>query len=102
MITSRSSPYPAISTASQMTLMRRGRPPLRSWITPVKGAASFASVTEDGTAAAADSGSLFRYDATDRQWIYNWGTSKADANKQFTIGVRLDDGQVYSTVISLR
>jgi hypothetical protein len=73
-----------------------------SWITPVKGAASFASVTEDGTAAAADSGSQFRYDATDRQWIYNWGTSKADANKQFTIGVRLDDGQVYSTGISLR
>ena len=37
-----------------------------------------------------------------RQWIYNWGTAKADANKQLTIGVRLDDGQVYSTVIGLR
>ena len=73
-----------------------------SWIVPVKGATTFAPVTEDGVTAAADSGSLFRWDGTDRQWIYNWGTSKADANKQFTIGVRLDDGQVYSAVIGLR
>jgi hypothetical protein len=73
-----------------------------AWIVPVKGATTFAPVTEDGVTAAADSGSLFRWDGTDRQWIYNWGTSKADANKQFTIGVRLDDGQVYSTVIGLR
>ena len=51
---------------------------------------------------AADSGSLFRSDGTDGQWIYNWGTAKTDANKQFTIGVRLDDGQVYSAVIGLR
>ena len=73
-----------------------------SWIVPVRGATTFAPVTEDGTTLAADSGSLFRYDATDRQWIYNWGTSKTNANAQFTIGVRLDDGQVYSTVIGLR
>ena len=71
-----------------------------SWIVPVKGATTFASVTEDGVTAAADSGSQFRWDGS--QWIYNWGTSKSDVNKQFTIGVRLDDGQVYSTLIGLR
>ena len=71
-----------------------------AWITPVKGAVSFAPVSEDGTGLAADSGSQFRWDGS--QWIYNWGTSKSDANKQFTIGVRLDDGQVYSAVIGLR
>ena len=73
-----------------------------SWITPLKGAVTFAPLTDEGTSVAADSGSLFRWDATDRQWIYNWATAKADANKQFTIGVRLDDGQVYSAVIGLR
>jgi hypothetical protein len=73
-----------------------------SWITPVKGAVTFAGVTEDGTGIAADSGSQFRWDGTERQWIYNWGTAKTDANKQLTIGVKLDDGQVYSTVIGLR
>jgi hypothetical protein len=73
-----------------------------SWLVPVKGATTLAPVTEDGTSLAADSGSQFRWDGTDRQWIYNWGTAKTDANKQFTIGVRLDDGQVYSTVIGLR
>jgi hypothetical protein len=73
-----------------------------SWITPVRGAVTFAALTDDGTSVAADSGSVFRWDGTDRQWIYNWGTAKADANKQFTIGVRLDDGQVYSAVIGLR
>ena len=72
-----------------------------SWITPVKGAVTFAPLTDDGTSLAADSGSLFRSDGSG-QWIYNWGTAKADANKQFTIGVRLDDGQVYSAVIGLR
>jgi hypothetical protein len=72
-----------------------------SWITPVKVATTFAPLTDDGTSLGADSGSLFRSDGSG-QWIYNWGTSKADANKQFTIGVRLDDGQVYSAVIGLR
>ena len=73
-----------------------------SWIKPVQGAVTFSPLTDAGTSLAADSGSMFRWDATDRQWIYNWGTAKADANKQFTIGVRLDDGQVYSAVIGLR
>jgi len=73
-----------------------------SWITPVKGAVTFAALTDDGTSLAADSGSMFRWDGTDRQWIYNWGTAKTDANKQFTIGVKLDDGQLYSAVIGLR
>jgi len=73
-----------------------------SWIVPVKGATTFAPLTEDGTSLGADSGGLYRWDSTDRQWIYNWGTAKTDANKQFTIGVKLDDGQVYSTVIALR
>jgi hypothetical protein len=73
-----------------------------SWLAPVKRATTFAPVSGGGTSIAADTGSLFRYDATDRQWIYNWGTSKTEAGSQFTIGVRLDDGQVYSTVIGLR
>jgi hypothetical protein len=72
-----------------------------SWIKPVQGAVTFAPLTDDGTSLAADSGSLFRSDGAG-QWIYNWGTAKTDANKTFTIGVRLDDGQVYSAVIGLR
>lgn len=74
-----------------------------TWIVPAGGATTFAPTTEGGSGpAAADSGSTFRWDATDRQWTYNWGTAKTDANRQFTIGVRLDDGQTYSTVIGLR
>jgi hypothetical protein len=73
-----------------------------SWIVPAKGAVSFAPLSDDGASLAADSGSAYRWDSVDRQYIYNWGTAKTDANKQFTIGVKLDDGQVYSAVIGLR
>ena len=71
-----------------------------SWITPVKGAVTFAPLT-DSTTLAADSCRLFRSDGIG-QWIYNWGTAKTDAHKQFTIGVMLDDGSMYSAVIGLR
>jgi hypothetical protein len=56
--------------------------------------------TDEGTSIAADSACLFRGDGSG-QCIYSWGTAKTDANKQITIGVKLDDGQVYS-VIGLR
>ena len=74
-----------------------------NWTTPKAGSFTLAQVnTESGATTLADSGSDYRWDATDKQYIYNWRTSAADAGKQFTIGAQLDDGNTYPVTIALR
>jgi hypothetical protein len=48
------------------------------------------------------SGSAFAWDATAQQYVYNWGTDKAQSNSNWRIGVTLDDGQTYYQTIGLR
>jgi hypothetical protein len=71
------------------------------WLTPVKGAAMSAPVDETVYAASADSGSVYKYDATAAQYIYNWKTGSASGN-YWRIGVMFDDGQTYYVNIGLR
>jgi hypothetical protein len=71
------------------------------WLTPVKGSAMSAPVDESLYSATADSGGTYKYDATDRQYMYNWKTDKASGN-YWRIGVTLDDGQTYYVTIGLR
>ncbi|RNE66733.1 OmpL47-type beta-barrel domain-containing protein [Cryobacterium tepidiphilum] len=72
-----------------------------AWVTPVKGAAMSAPVDESVYPTAADSGSTYKYDATARQYQYNWKTGNASGN-YWRIGVTLDDGQTYYVNIGLR
>ncbi|QIG38267.1 hypothetical protein G5T42_01225 [Microbacterium sp. 4R-513] len=71
------------------------------WMTPVKGSATALPVDETIYSAAGDSGSAFRYDTTDKQYVFNWKTGSAGGN-YWRIGVRLDDGQTYYVNIGLR
>jgi hypothetical protein len=71
------------------------------WLTPVKGSAMSAPVDETLYTATADSGSTYKYDATEKQYMYNWKTDKTSGN-YWRIGVTLDDGQTYYVNIGLR
>jgi hypothetical protein len=71
-----------------------------TWLTPVRGNLMTAAVDESAFASTGDTGTTFRW--SDQQYIYNWGTSSAQAQYYWRIGVRLDDGQSYTTYIGLR
>lgn len=72
-----------------------------SWLTPVKGSAMSAPVDETVYTASADSGSIYKYDSTAQQYIYNWKAPSTGGN-YYRIGVTLDDGQTYYVNIGLR
>ncbi len=75
---------------------------LPQWLTPVKGSPMSAPVDESVYTVAATSGSTYRWDATDQQYIYNWGTPKAGNGFFWRIGVQLDDGRTYYVNIGLK
>lgn len=56
---------------------------------------------EATTNVAATTGNLFRYDAREEQYIYNWST-KGMQPGTYQLFVRLDDGKSYTAVLTLR
>lgn len=75
---------------------------LPQWLTPVKGSLMTAPVDETVYTDPATSGSTYKWDATDQQYIYNWGTPKNTSGNYWRIGVVLDDGSTYYVNIGLR
>jgi hypothetical protein len=73
-----------------------------AWLVPAKGALTTTPVDEAVYGDPAEAGQLYRYDATDRQYIYNWGSAKTHAGYYWRIGVKLDDGQTYYVNAGLR
>ncbi len=72
------------------------------WLAPAPGSALTAPVDESVYASAPMSGGAYRWDATDQQYIYTWGTPKTQANRFWRIGVTLDDGTTHFVNIGLR
>jgi putative metal-binding protein len=52
--------------------------------------------------ARADTGSLFRFDAKAGQYMFNLGTKSLVPSAAYTLRIRIDDGSVHDTVISLK
>lgn len=75
-----------------------------SWLNPVKGSTLPSTVTVDETvyAATASSGSVFTWDASSQQYIYNYKTDKSQTGNYWRIGVTLDDGNTYFVSIALK
>jgi hypothetical protein len=72
------------------------------WLTPAKGGAVTAPVDETLLSDPAASGVTYRYDATARQYVYNWSTKNVATGYYYRLGVRLDDGYTYFATIALR
>ncbi len=72
------------------------------WIQPVDlGTTSVASTAVNTTTAATVGGS-FKWDATGQQYIFTWQTPKSGAGHYYRIGVQLDSGDTYTTLIVLK
>jgi hypothetical protein len=50
---------------------------------------------------AATTGNLFRYDAAEQQYIYNWSTRGMEPGT-YQLFIALDDGRRYTAVLTLR
>jgi len=72
------------------------------WLVPAKGGAVTAPVDESLFGDPATSATAYRYDATARQYVYNWSTKSLATGYYYRVGVRLDDGQAYFVTIALR
>jgi large repetitive protein len=70
------------------------------WLTPVKGSSTAAGVNESAYGATGDSGSTYTFNGGHYQ--YNWATSSSQAGYYWKVGVKLDDGQIYTVNIGLR
>lgn len=75
---------------------------LPQWVTVDKlGLVSnIATIVTDATSI--DSGSTYRYEITDKQYIYNWSTRDIAPGYWYRIGAKLDDGTVQSVVIGVK
>jgi hypothetical protein len=72
------------------------------WLTPVKGSATTAPVDETVYSDPTDTGTTFRWSATDQHYQYNWASPKNGAGSYWRIGAKLDDGSVHTVNIALR
>lgn len=75
-----------------------------SWLTPAKGSALASTVTVDESTylATASSGSVFKWDATSQQYIYNYKTDKSQSGNYWRSGVALDDGSTIFVSVALK
>jgi lysophospholipase L1-like esterase len=58
-------------------------------------------IEEAVTNVAATTGNLFRYDAAEQQYIYNWSTRGMEPGT-YQLFIALDDGKRYTAVLTLR
>jgi hypothetical protein len=75
---------------------------LPEWVTPTVVGTTTAPVDESVYTDQPSTGSAYRWDASARQYIYNWQSPKSGAGLLYRIGVRLDDGTTEYVNIGLR
>ena len=72
------------------------------WLTPQKGSAMSASIDESTYTDPATSGTIYKYDPTAQQYIFNWNTKGLAVGYWYKIFAKLEDGTVESVVVGIR
>lgn len=72
------------------------------WLSPQKGSAMSASVDETSYTDAASTGSNFMWDATTKQYTYNWNTKGFSSGYWYKVSVKLNDGTTQLVTVGLR
>ncbi len=72
------------------------------WQSIEKLSALSSPIDESIYSLSATSGTDFKWDSTNQQYIYNWSTKGLPSGYWYKISVKLDDGIVYSVIIGLR
>lgn len=85
---------------SDSTLIQSTTSPI--WIIPQKGNQINALVDESVYSDTTTGGTVYKWDALNQQYIYNWNTKGLSAGYWYRIGVQLDDGKTYFVTIGLK
>jgi hypothetical protein len=72
------------------------------WLTPKKLSLMSASIDESTYADLATSGTIFRWDSVNQQYIYNWSTKGFLVGYWYRIYAKLEDGTIQSVVVGVR
>jgi hypothetical protein len=72
------------------------------WLTPQKGTPMAASIGESVYTGSGTSGTVYKWDSTAQQYIYNWNTKSLATGYWYQIYAKLDDGNTYSVTVGLR
>jgi hypothetical protein len=77
-------------------------PVMPVWRAPVDLGPATTAGTATATSGAATVGGSFKWDSTAQQYVFTWQTPKTGAGHYYRIGVQLDSGDVYTTLIALK
>jgi hypothetical protein len=72
------------------------------WLTPQKLSSMSASIDESTYSDPATSGTTFKWDSANQQYVYNWSTKGLTAGYWYRIYVKLEDGTIRSVVVGVR
>ncbi|MFL6136292.1 MAG: OmpL47-type beta-barrel domain-containing protein [Frankiaceae bacterium] len=72
------------------------------WLQPVDGGTTSTTATATSSTSPATVGGSFKWDATAQQYVFNWQTPKSAAGHYYRIGVQVDSGEVFTTLIVLK
>lgn len=82
------------------TIVQAGAAPV--WLAPQKGSGMSSPVDENVYPDAGTTGTIFKWDATSQQYIYNWNTKGFVSGYWYKIAVQIDEGSIFTVVIGLK
>ncbi len=72
------------------------------WVQPVDLGTASSAAAANQSAGAGTVGGSFKWDASAQQYVFTWQTPKTGAGHYYRIGVQLDSGDTYTTLIVLK
>lgn len=72
------------------------------WLAVQKGSTMSSPVDESVYSDSVTSDNTFKWDATEKQYIYNWNTKGLQSGYWYKISVQLNDGKTYSVMVGLK
>ena len=72
------------------------------WLQPVDGGTTSTTATAVSNTSPGTVGGSFKWDASAQQYVFTWQTPKSGAGHYYRIGVQLDSGDTYTTLIVLQ
>jgi hypothetical protein len=71
------------------------------WMAPVDGGTTTTTATAASNTTPGTLGGSYKWDATAQQYVFTWQTPKAGVGHYYRVGVQLDSGDTYTTLIKL-
>ena len=73
-----------------------------AWLQPIDGGGTSTTATAQTSTAPATVGGSFKWDPTAQQYVFTWQTPKSGTGHYYRVGVQLDSGDTYTTLVILQ